>query len=251
MARCISAFTSDTPVTYLDTSPYRVTEKILSRSYSVTSGSTVITYVNSALADQIQVRWAASDSVDWPVGPTTFRSPVGPTAVDSMVSSTLKPSPPLPPPPELTSGFPAIPTTPMPPIGPGIYLSVGIPGALIIMAFLFFFVRLRKARKKAAAEFSRRDIEMVDKAELGGEPVLPQESGGIMRIELDAIMGGPGRTAELEVPIAELAAPFPELEGSCAVAAPEVDGPLLTQAPLPLSTNIIADEAGALQSGNL
>lgn len=214
MATCISECTSVTTVTYVYP-PSRVTELLLQRSDLITSRSTVISYVKSAVAEQIQVRWAASDSV----------SP--------------------------TFSMGAAPVISMPPIGPGIYLSVGIPGVLIIMAFLFFFIHLRRARKQAAAELSRRDIEMVDKAELGGEPVLPQESGGIMLVELDTIVGGPGRTAELEGPIAELAAPFPEMEGSTAAGAPQVAGPLPTEASVRLSANIIADEAGGLQRGNM
>lgn len=161
----------------------------LPRSIHMTSGGTVTSYINSALAVPIQVRWAASDLASL---------------------NTTVPSP----------GH-------MPAIGPAIYLSVGIPSVLIILTCVFFFIRIHRARKKAAAELSRLDIGMVEKAELGGECVLPQESGGIMRLELDAIVavgvaGIPASTAELEAPIAELPAPFPELEAAASSATAQV-----------------------------
>lgn len=199
---CISEFMNDNMVTFVSARSGAVTEMHLPRSILRSSGNTFTSYINSALAAHIQVRWAASDSVEDTFSPTALPVP-----------------------------------SPMPAIGPAIYMSVGIPGALIILACVFFFIRVSRKRKKAAGELSRLDTGIAEKAELTGECVLPQESGGIMRVELDAIepvrvVGGPGGTFELETPIAELAAPFPELEGEASVA-PEVAEQLSTEATSP------------------
>ncbi|KAL0639004.1 hypothetical protein Q9L58_001885 [Maublancomyces gigas] len=226
---CVSEFTTDNMVTFVSASSGTVTEMRLPRSFLRPSGSTFTSYINSALAAQIQVRWAASD----PAG-NTF-SPTMPPVPGITVSPTALPVP-----------------SPMPAIGPAIYMSVGIPGALIILACVFFFIRVSRKRKNAAGELSRLDTSIAEKAELTGECVLPQESGGIMRVELDAIepvrvVGGPGRTFELETPIAELAAPFPELEGEASSVAPEVAEQLSTEATSPLTAMTIADEAGVVK----
>lgn len=203
---CVSEFSKDNTVTFVSTSVV-VGELGLPRLIHLTSSGTVTSYINSALAVPIQVRWAASDLASLN------------TTVPLALNTTV-PSP----------GH-------MPAIGPAIYLSVGIPSVLIILTCVFFFIRIHRARKKAAAELSRLDIGMVEKAELGGECVLPQESGGIMRLELDAIVavdvaGIPARTAELEAPIAELPAPFPELEAATSSAAAQVAEVLSTEATL-------------------
>lgn len=209
---CIARLTTDYTVTFVSASSI-VTERRLPETYRRSSGSTFIWYTNSALAAPIQVRRAASDTVSWTVGPTT-------TELPQSSGTNIKYS------------------KVMPPIGPAIYLSVGIPLALIILAFVFFFYRASIARRKATAELARLDIGIVEKAELAGECVMPHESGGIMRVELDGIeaidvVGGHGTTAELETPIAELAAPFPELEGTASPPAPEVAEQLPTEATLP------------------
>lgn len=218
---CVSEFTTDNMVTFVSARSGTVTEIRLPRSFLGPSGSTFTSYINSALAAQIQVRRAASD----PVGNT--------------VSPTILPVP-----------------KDMPPIGPEIYLSVGIPGALIILACVCFFILVSKKRKEAVRQLSRLDTGVAEKAELTGECVLPQESGGIMRVELDAIepvrvVGGPGATFELGTPIAELAAPFPELEGATFSVAPEVSEQVLTDTTSPLTAITIANEAGEVKRASV
>lgn len=213
---CISQFTTNDTVTFIFAGRV-VAEEHISGSSRISSGSTFTWYTNSATAAPIQVRRAPSDTVGWVVGPTIKEPSQLSTA---NIESALT----------------------IPSIGPAIYLSVGIPLTLIILGLVFFFHRASRARRKAIAELSRLDIGVVEKAELAGECVMPHESGGIMRAELDGIeavdvVGGHGTTAELETPIAELEAPFPELEGAVSPAASKLAEQLPTEDTVPAPLN--------------
>lgn len=62
---------------------------------------------------------------------------------------------------------------------------------------------------RAAAELCLPQTGFVEEEDLGREDVLPQESGGIMLLELD---GTP--PVDALPAVAELESPFPELDGS-------------------------------------
>lgn len=179
MGSCISLFTAATHGTYVSPGPGRVTSWFLDASYIVSSGTSWSTSVMSALAAPVQVRRAASDSIAWPADPTVPHSAL-----------------PVPAPPPID----------MPLIGPEIYLSVSVLIALVLLGVGFYLIRARRAKKKAAMNGAGVEMGVLEKAELGGECVVPHESGGSTRVELDTIeaVRGVGVVAELEVPIAEL-----------------------------------------------